>query len=78
VGTYTADEWLNLFGGLPEPGEAALHPDLVREQAEDAAAGACGRCHGEGMIEVNPSWRNDPQCVIDAQCPDCGGTGEPS
>jgi len=36
----------------------------------------CGRCHGEGEIQVNPSWRRDPQCVIDVRCPDCHGTGE--
>lgn len=35
MGTYTTGEYLELFGGLPEPGEAAVDVDAVRDQADD-------------------------------------------
>ena len=34
----------------------------------------CERCHGDGEIKVNPGYP-DPQCEIEATCPDCHGEG---
>lgn len=48
---------------------------LRRLQREHRLAGDCEECHGEGYVEINPSWRNDPQCVVDTLCPRCGGSG---
>lgn len=37
MGTYDAGEWLETFGGLPEPGEAyPADPDAVRDAYEEA------------------------------------------
>lgn len=46
MGTYTVGEYLELFGGLPEPGEAVVDPDELRD-----AAPPCGGCCGpEGCM----------------------------
>lgn len=36
MGTYTTSEFMDAFGGLPEPGEAIPDdPDALRDQAEE-------------------------------------------
>lgn len=35
MGTYTASDFMALFGGLPERGEAAVDPDDLRDAADD-------------------------------------------
>lgn len=72
MGTYTYGEYLDTFGGVPEPGEYA--PDLREladrqrdEQTQAAAEHApCPRCTRGTWTDSNGSaWR----------CCFCGGTG---
>lgn len=38
MGTYSAAEYLEMFGGLPEPGEAyCSDPDALRDRLEEEA-----------------------------------------
>lgn len=50
MGTYTARDFLDTFGGLPEPGECATDPDAVRDELEGRSRPApCGGlCPPEG------------------------------
>lgn len=36
MGTYSAEEFLETFGGLPEPGECIPDFDAIRDRARDS------------------------------------------
>lgn len=55
MGTYDAGEWLEMYGGLPEPGEAyPADPDLVRERAEERERELADERAGQPDVPVEP------------------------
>lgn len=48
MGTYTARDFLDTFGGLPDPGECAVDLDTVRDELEGRPAPCGGYCPPEG------------------------------
>ena len=35
MGTYTVEEWLEMYGALPEPGEAVPDLDAIRDREKE-------------------------------------------
>jgi hypothetical protein len=70
VGTYSTQEFMDTFGGLPEPGEAYVDLDLVRDTARDnpmlaTADGeeqhiAIEEAHAAREAELDAAQFNDP------------------
>lgn len=65
---------------VPSSDHLAEYPWRVVFEPPDTAPVAppvddCPVCHGDGVVQFNPSPRRDPQCVDEARCDACHGTG---
>lgn len=88
MGTYTAQDFIATFGGLPEPGEAAIDINAMaderrveaREQLASCACGGTGQIHhnasGDDSVHDALSFYRpcrDPECIARRDAEFMGG-----